>query len=112
MSRKWVLICIVLILIILLGPLLFMQSDFTGVDAQIGDTLKTVNGNYTPWKLFEGKKLSGEMETFLFSFQSGIGAGVVGYILGFVKGRKHERDKGKNRRGDTDVRENDVREKN
>jgi cobalt/nickel transport protein len=31
---------------------------------------------------------SGEIETFFFALQAAIGAGIVGYYLGFVKGRK------------------------
>ncbi|NLN22191.1 MAG: cobalt ABC transporter substrate-binding protein CbiN, partial [Syntrophomonadaceae bacterium] len=38
---------------------------------------------------------SGEIESLLFALQAAIGAGFIGYYLGFVKGRKEsEKEKG------------------
>ncbi|VVB95933.1 Cobalt transport protein CbiN [uncultured archaeon] len=46
------------------------------------------DGQYKPWFTPVWEPPSGEVETFLFSFQAAIGAIFVGYYAGYYKGKK------------------------
>ncbi|MGL4687201.1 MAG: energy-coupling factor ABC transporter substrate-binding protein [Fusobacteriaceae bacterium] len=92
MSKKnmlWLILAIVLIVFI---PLLVIGGDFAGSDAQSEGLIMAINPTYEPW--FENifPPLGGEMETFLFSLQAAIGAGVVGYIIGNIKGKRYAKN--------------------
>ncbi len=89
MNKKEYLSYIIIILFIVLIPFLVVSSkEFAGVDAQIEGVLGNINPQYIPWFNPVLPELSGEMETFLFSVQAGFGAGVVGYVLGYLRGRR------------------------
>ncbi len=55
---------------------------FSGADSQAEKMITTINPDYKPWfsPIFE--PASGEVETFLFAFQSAVGALFIGYYLG------------------------------
>lgn len=89
MNRKGYISFVIVIIFIVLIPFLVVSSkEFAGVDAQIEGVLGSINPQYVPWFNPVLPELSGEMETFLFSIQAGFGAGVVGYILGYLRGRR------------------------
>jgi cobalt/nickel transport protein len=48
---------------------------------------KITNGTYEPWFKPLWKPPSGEIETFLFSLQAAIGALIIGYFVGYYKGK-------------------------
>jgi len=59
-----------------------------------GDTLivtqigETTGGEYKPWFEPIWEPPNSEIETFLFSLQAAIGAIIVGYFIGYYKGKK------------------------
>lgn len=84
------------ILVILLPLFLVKNAEFGGSDDQGGAVVETINKDYTPWftspiEVFLGGELSGEIESLLFCVQTGIGVGIVAFLLG----RFYERTKGK-----------------
>jgi cobalt/nickel transport protein len=60
-------------------------SEYGGTDTAVTEELEA--GGYTPW--FESVFTpAGQVESGLFALQAAIGAGVLGYVLGFLRGRR------------------------
>lgn len=94
LTKSLVLVLIVIGLAVV--PLLMFKSgEFAGSDSQAEKAVTEINPDYKPWfsPIFEPK--SGEVETLIFSVQAALGAGILGYFLGYMRGRrkKEEEDK-------------------
>jgi len=63
------------------------ESAFTGTDDQAKDLIQEVRPEYVPWFRPVWKPPSGEVETLLFTLQAALGAGVLGYVIGYFRGR-------------------------
>lgn len=63
------------------------EEPFSGTDASAGALVEEQNPEYTPW--FEPLigELPGEVESGIFALQAGIGGGILGYALGFLRGK-------------------------
>jgi cobalt/nickel transport protein len=60
-------------------------SGFGGTDAAVTEELRA--DGYTPW--FDSWfSPAGEVESGLFALQAALGAGVLGYVLGLLRGRR------------------------
>lgn len=82
---------ILLILVILLAvvPLWINQgAEFGGADGQAEAVIKQMQPGYEPWFSSLWEPPSGEIESLLFTLQAVIGAGFIGYFLGFHEGKK------------------------
>ncbi len=88
---------IVLISISVLLTLVYITSDqpiigareWAAGDTQIVSQIGMITGNeYKPWFEPIWAPPNGEIETFLFSLQAAIGAIIVGYFIGYYKGKK------------------------
>ncbi len=68
----------------------FKNGDFGGTDDKAVETIQNIDKDYQPW--FNGLKLfeSEEITSTLFALQAAIGAGILGYYVGFSRGRKDE----------------------
>ena len=66
------------------------EEAFGGTDAAV--TAQLEEAGHEPWftPIFEPG--SGEIESGLFALQAALGAGVLGYALGNLRGRKVERE--------------------
>lgn len=91
MKKNWVLIGIVVILAII--PF-FIQNgaEFGGADGQAEKVITQINPDYKPWFTSFWEPPSGEIESLLFSVQAALGAGFVGYFIGYSKGKKFRRE--------------------
>lgn len=90
-----VIAAILAILLIALVPLFALRdAEFGGSDDAGGEMVAEVNSAYEPWAepLIEkviGGELPGEVESLFFCVQTGIGVGVIAFVLGrFVERKK------------------------
>lgn len=81
---------LLLIVVILIAVPFFLKgsAEYNGADVQAGQAISQVAPNYQPWFKPLWEPPSGEVETFMFAFQSAIGAGFIGYFLGLSKGKR------------------------
>lgn len=88
MKSKWIngLMLLGVVLLVVL-PLLFVKGEFGGADDAAEGVITEIDPAYKPW--FKPlTELPGETESMLFALQAAIGAGVIGYTLGFLKGKQ------------------------
>ena len=84
MSRRLVPLLLVLGVLVLVAVPLAMGGEFGGTDAAVTEQLEAEG--HRPW--FESVfSPSGEVESGLFAAQAALGAGVLGYVLGRLRGR-------------------------
>jgi cobalt/nickel transport protein len=86
--RSWVNALLVLAVVALFAVPLLLDggaSEYGGTDAAVTEELEA--RGYTPWfqSLFSP---AGEVESGLFALQAAVGAGVLGYVLGLLRGRR------------------------
>lgn len=89
-------ILIVIVIALAVIPLLIAKNaEFGGSDDQAEAAITEINKDYKPWFSPIWEPPSGEIESLLFALQAAIGAGIIGYGLGYLKGRKKREDMGK-----------------
>ncbi|MDS3861053.1 energy-coupling factor ABC transporter substrate-binding protein [Thermosynechococcaceae cyanobacterium BACA0444] len=84
---NWILVLGVISLAIV--PLVVAKgAEFSGADGQAEAAINEIHPDYETWfnPIFE--PASGEIESLLFATQAGIGAGIIGYVIGWYRGRK------------------------
>jgi len=90
-STKFILIAVIFLLIV--TPLIFVKNaEFGGADGKAQDLITVIDPEYDPWFSSLFKPASGEIESLLFSSQAALGAGVICYILGYLKGSKGNKE--------------------
>ncbi|MGF7033285.1 cobalt/nickel transport protein [Paenibacillus mucilaginosus] len=75
-------------------PLLLVEGDFGGADGAAEELIGTIAPAYVPWisPLLEPPA---ETESMLFALQAAAGAGFIGYVFGYFKGRAAKSKEGK-----------------
>lgn len=93
--KKTVLLGIAAICLIVLIPLFVLRdAEFGGSDDAGSQVVEEVNSSYEPWaapvlETLIGRELPGEVESLFFCIQTGIGVGIIAFIMGrFVERRK------------------------
>lgn len=82
-------ILIALVIALAVVPLIIRKdAEFAGADSQAEQAITEINADYQPWFSSIWEPPSGEIESLLFALQAAIGAGVLGYGLGYLRGRK------------------------
>ena len=71
-----------------LMPLLIVNAPVAGSDVQAIGVIQTLAPDYQPWFDSLFKPPSGEIESLLFALQAALGAGVIGYYAGYVRGKR------------------------
>lgn len=99
MKKNTTLVIVLLILVaaIIVVPLFALKgAEFGGSDDAGSQKVEEIQGEYEPWftPVFETAldgEIPGEIESLLFCVQTGIGVGIVAFIMGrFVERKKHE----------------------
>lgn len=93
--KKTVIIAIIAIFLIAMIPLFVLKdAEFGGSDDAGSQVVEEVDSSYEPWaapileKLL-GRELPGEVESLFFCIQTGIGVGIIAFLMGrFVERRK------------------------
>jgi cobalt/nickel transport protein len=82
-------IIFLLILVVLLVPFIINENaEWGGADAQAEVAISEfTGGTYEPWFSPIWEPPSGEIESLLFSLQAALGAIIVGYFIGYHKGK-------------------------
>jgi len=80
---------VVLVIALAVAPLFIKRdAEFSGADALAEKAITKINAGYKPWFSPLWEPPSSEIETFLFALQAAVGAGFIGYYIGYVRGRK------------------------
>ncbi|MEX3745856.1 energy-coupling factor ABC transporter substrate-binding protein [Lysinibacillus xylanilyticus] len=89
MKKNLLLLAIVVFLAII--PLFIQKgAEFEGADGQAEAAIGEINVDYEPWFESIWEPPSGEIESLLFALQAAIGAGFIGYFIGFMRGKHKE----------------------
>ncbi|WP_020491938.1 energy-coupling factor ABC transporter substrate-binding protein [Dehalobacter sp. FTH1] len=86
-------ILITIVIALAVMPLIVQKNaEFAGADSQAEQAITELNGNYQAWFSPIWEPPSGEIESLLFALQAAVGAGVLGYGLGYLRGRKKKEE--------------------
>lgn len=95
-NKRLAIILIIAIIVIALVPLFALKNaEFGGSDDAGSQMVNEITGTeYEPWftPVLEnalGKELPGEVESLFFCVQTGIGVGIVAFIMGRLVERKN-----------------------
>ncbi|WP_283674608.1 energy-coupling factor ABC transporter substrate-binding protein [Butyricicoccus sp. Marseille-Q5471] len=99
-NKTTVIILLLLCAVLIVAPVFALRgAEFGGSDGAGSEMVAEVTGTeYEPWftPVFEqmfGAELPGELESLLFCVQTGIGVGVIAFLLGrFVERKKIENE--------------------
>lgn len=86
---------ILAVVILVSLPLVLHRPDagaeaFGGADDKAKAVVENLQPGYKPWAHPLWNPPSGEIATLLFSLQAALGAGIIGYYLGYLKGRRRK----------------------
>ncbi|WP_431029716.1 energy-coupling factor ABC transporter substrate-binding protein [Lysinibacillus sp. LZ02] len=86
LKKNLLLLAIVVALAIF--PIIFLQdAEFGGADGEAEEAITEIATDYEPWFNAIWEPPSGEIESLLFVLQAAIGAAIIGYFVGFMRGR-------------------------
>lgn len=93
-TRNLNIFLILLVIVLTIVPLMMNRNaEFGGADGEAETAITEINPGYENWfsPILEPK--SGEIESLLFASQAAFGAIIIGYGIGYFKGRKDGREK-------------------
>lgn len=83
-----ILVILVLFVVQFLYVSTFTDAEYSGSDVQGADkVIEITGGEYEPWIDPIWSPPSGEVESLLFALQASIGAIIVGYFIGYYRGK-------------------------
>jgi cobalt/nickel transport protein len=77
---------IILALALVALPLVNQKSSYKGTDDQVKGIVGELHADYKPWWSGMGISLGDDVVSMLFAVQAALGAGILGYGLGYMKG--------------------------
>lgn len=96
-NTKIVMVLLILVAaLIVIPPFVLKGAEFGGSDDAGSQKIEEIQGDYEPWftPVFEaalGGEIPGEIESLLFCVQTGIGVGIIAFIMGrLVERKKYE----------------------
>jgi cobalt/nickel transport protein len=76
----------------LLPLFIVKEGKFGGADDQGKEAITVIQPDYKPWFQSLIQPASGEIAGLLFAAQAALGAGVVGYAIGWYKGKNESQN--------------------
>jgi len=87
MNTKHYAILIAVMIVLFALPLIILpNAEFGGADGNAADAIEDTG--YEPWFSPLWEPPSGEIESLLFSVQAAIGAVIIGYFVGYERGKR------------------------
>ncbi len=87
MKSKYYLVLVVIMIALFVAPLIISPSaEYGGADGAAEDAISETG--YEPWFTPIWEPPSGEIESLLFALQAAIGAIIIGYFVGYEKGKR------------------------
>lgn len=75
-----------LVIALAVVPLMTLKhAEFGGADGQAEEAITELHPDYKPWFAPFWEPPGGEVESLLFALQAALGAGVLGYGLGYLR---------------------------
>ena len=97
-NMKTVIILLIEAVLIAIVPLFVKKgAEFGGSDDAGSVMIEEIQGEYTPWftpvlETALGGELPGEVESLIFCIQTGIGVGIIAFVMGrFVERKKWQK---------------------
>ena len=92
MKKNLLLIAIVVVLAI--APFVVAKNgSFKGADDQVKGVIAQIDPSYKPWFNSLWTPPSSEVESLLFAVQAALGAGFIGYFIGYSRGKSVRKEK-------------------
>lgn len=85
MNGKYLVLLAVMIALFVAPLVLNPGANFSGSDDQGGELIEQIQTGYKPWIHPWWQPPGSEIESLLFSVQSGLGALIIGYYIGVFK---------------------------
>lgn len=96
-DRRIIAAILVVVFLMIVVPLFALKgAEFGGSDDAGSQVVEEIQGEYEPWftpvlETLIGGELPGEVESLMFCVQTGIGVGIIAFVLGrFVERKKWE----------------------
>ena len=94
MLKKNLLLLLGVVILAILPIFMLQDAEFGGADGEAEEAITEIATDYEPWFNAIWEPPSGEIESLLFVLQSVIGALIIGYFIGYMRG-KHVKDHAK-----------------
>lgn len=98
-NKKTVIVLLIVAVLIAVIPLFAKKgAEFGGSDDAGSVMVEEIHGEYEPWftpvlETALGGELPGEVESLIFCLQTGIGVGIIAFVMGrFVERKKWQKD--------------------
>jgi len=91
MNSKHYIILIAIVVVISVIPLILLpNAEFGGADGGAEQAISDTG--YEPWFTSIWEPPSGEIESLLFALQAAIGAIIIGYFIGYERGKRANKE--------------------
>lgn len=94
--KKNLLLLMIVILLTIMPLFLQKGAEFGGADGEAEEAIGEMSPDYEPWFSNIWEPPSGEIESLLFVLQAAIGAGFIGYFIGWTRGKNSNKERKEN----------------
>lgn len=89
-SRYYIVLIAIMIGIFVVPLIIVPNAEFGGADAGAEEAISDTG--YEPWFTSIWEPPSGEIESLLFALQAAIGALIIGYFVGYERGKRAKKE--------------------